>query len=216
MQAIKRHYVNGAQALAGVPALRRFAAATRDADAYGWRRWLASLFAIYDAKAMALLDCPWWNVAATREVERFLSARPGARVFEYGAGASTVWLARRAAEVTSVEHDRGWIEQFRALAAPHANVALLHRELGRDGAGYIRAIDESAGEFDLIVVDGRHRAACVVRAAPRLAPGGMILFDDSGRRRYRPAIAASGLVERHFYGRSFCVPHPDHTSLLSR
>lgn len=216
MQAIKQGYVSGAQALGGARPVRRFADSSQAADAYGWRRWLASLFAIYDARAMVALDCPWWNVAATREVAEFLAARPGAKVFEYGAGASTVWLARRAAQVVSVEHDSRWLHQFRTLAAPHDNVTLLHRPLGRDGHQYVDAIDSCEGLFDLIVVDGRYRAACLAHARERLAPGGWVLFDDSGRRRYRAGIGASGLRERHFFGRSYCVPYPDHTSILAR
>src|SRR3546814_16419215 len=57
---------------------------------------------------MIALGLPWWNVAATREVAEFLRARPKARVFEYGAGASTIWLARHAAGVWSVERHSEW------------------------------------------------------------------------------------------------------------
>ena len=51
-------------------------------------------------------------------------------------------------------------------------------------------------------------------ALPHLKPGGIVLFDDSGRNRYRAGIAACGLKEKHFYGRSYCVPYPDHSSIL--
>ena len=43
---------------------------------------------------------------------------------------------------------------------------------------------------------------------------GCILFDDSGRRRYRAAIGDCGLVEKHYFGLSYCVPYPDHSSIL--
>ena len=71
-------------------------------------------------------------------------------------------------------------------------------------------------ERSSVVVDGRQRAACLEQALPKLRPGGLILFDNSGRRRYRQAIAGCGLEEQHFFGRTSCVPYPDHTSLLSR
>src|SRR3546814_1018846 len=84
--------------------MAKLAGEAQQSDEYGWLRWSASLFAIHDIERMIALGLPWWNVAATREVAEFLRARPKARVFEYGAGASTIWLARHAAGVVSVEH----------------------------------------------------------------------------------------------------------------
>jgi hypothetical protein len=185
----------------------------------GGRRWLASLGAIYHLDRMIALDIPWWNVAATEAVEAFLKRRRGARVFEYGSGASTVWLARRAASITSLEHDADWAGKLRARLTEHGNVEL--RTAGYDplGAGddqpYVRAIDNS-GVYDLIVVDGRLRVDCLRAAIGHVARDGIILFDDSGRRRYRAGIEQSGLTEKHYYGLSYCVPYPDHTSILSK
>lgn len=216
MQAIKRPYSTALQALGNVGP---FKGLLRDAPArqpYGWARWAASLFAIHNPLRMVALDCPWWNVRATRDVEAFLRARPSARVFEYGAGASTVWLARRAATVTSVEHDGDWHRRCCDLIGHHGNARVLRRDRSIDPTTYLDAIDAVSGSFDLIVIDGRDRGACLGRAVQRLAPGGIILFDDSGRTRYRDAIARSGLVERRYFGRSYCVPYPDHTSILSR
>lgn len=213
MLAIKKSYVDVVQGLAGSGLLSGLEHRGREAGPYGWRRWAASLLAIYDSERMVGLDLPWWNVAATREVEKFLGARPGARVFEYGSGASTAWLAKRADSVTSVEHDGPWLKKFGHVLAPLGNVELLHRDIGTDARSYIHAI-EGRGLFDLIVVDGRRRADCLAAAKGQLAPGGMILFDDSGRKRYRDAIVRCGLDETHHYGRSYCVPYPDHTSIL--
>lgn len=204
------------QGIGEIAPFRRTHAFGSDFQPYGWKRWFASLFAIYDTDRMIALDLPWWNVAATRTIDAFLKARPGARVFEYGSGASTVWLARRADTVTTVEHDGDWLEIFARQTVGHANVDLRHRPINSRPDGYVRAIDEVDGQFDLVVIDGRHRAACLAQAAGRLKPGGIVVFDDSGRRRYRTAIEASGLTETRYFGRSYCVPYPDHTSLLSR
>jgi hypothetical protein len=214
MRALKSTYVNAMQSLAAVGPLEQFGAAATASQRHGWRRWAASLLAIYDTDRMVALDLPWWNVAATRAVETFLAERPGARVFEWGAGASTIWLARRCASVTSVEHDPDWLARFKRQADGRDNIALMGRSITTDA--YVAAIDEVGGLFDLIVVDGRQRVACLERARDRLAPQGLILFDDSGRARYRDGIARAGLAEQRFFGRSYCVPYPDYTSLLSR
>ena len=211
---IKSAYVDAMQSLGGIGQLEKASRNSLGRDPYSWQRWFASLFAIYETDRMIALDLPWWNVAATREVEQFLAARPNARIFEYGSGASTVWLARRANEVTTVEHDRDWLAKFERQTKDYPHVSLLHRAIDNGPEGYVGAIDEFDGEFDLIVVDGRHRSACLKQAAPRLKRDGIVLFDDSGRTRYRDAIKTSGLVEDRHYGLSYCVPYPDYTSLL--
>ncbi|WP_324262589.1 class I SAM-dependent methyltransferase [Altererythrobacter sp. H2] len=208
----KTCYSSSAQALAGLAPMEDFIARAGKQDPYGWSRWAGSLLAIHQPERMIALDCPWWHVGATREVAEHLSARTDARVFEYGSGASTAWLARRAAQVISVEHHRDWSDRLQPLLIPFPNASLWHREL--DGGAYVNAIEEAGGLFDLIVVDGRDRIACLNRALPFLKPDGIVLFDDSGRRRYRAGLARSGLTERHFFGRSYCVPYPDHSSIL--
>lgn len=212
MQPIKATYVKIVRQLSARGPLASFGESAHTGEAYGLRRWAGSLLAIHDTARMIALDLPWWNVAATREIEAFLADRPGARVFEWGAGASTVWLARRAESIVSVEHDPDWVATLRRQTEPLEQITLLYRE--RANGAYVNAITEQQGQFDLIVVDGRDRVACLDAAKPYLAPGGLIVFDDSGRSRYRADIQQSGLAERRFFGRSYCVPYPDHTSLL--
>src|SRR5690606_9508223 len=77
---------------------------------------LRSMLAIYDAEDMASLDVPWWTYRAANRVESFLESRSGdGRVFEWGSGASTTWLGRRAAEVISIEHDTEFVEVVQRL-----------------------------------------------------------------------------------------------------
>ncbi|WP_282948120.1 class I SAM-dependent methyltransferase [Cellulomonas endometrii] len=138
-----------------------------------------SLFAIHDAADLVALDVPWWTYGAAARVEERLAELGGsARVFEYGSGASSVWLARRAARVTSVEHHAGFAALVRDLArdagvadrlellevAPGESRAPVvpsgrRGEEGLDYAAYVRAIDRVPGELDVVVVDGRARAA---------------------------------------------------------
>lgn len=196
--------------------------------------WLRTLFEVYRVEGLVALDLCWWTFAAQDVVAAHLAARPGARVFEYGSGASTVWLARRAAEVHSVEHDLGWAEVMRAQLADLSDVHLhavaptrrrstaAEAPSGRRGyadadfADYVRAIDDVPGTFDLIVIDGRSRASCLDHARERLAPDGLIVFDDPHRARYRAAIASCGLDIVHVRGLKPCLPYPDCTALLSR
>jgi len=212
MQVAKNAYSASAQAIARLSVLDSFWQQARTSSPWGLQRWTASLLAIHQPERMIPLDCPWWNVVATREIDAFLVARPAARVFEYGSGASTAWLSRRAREVISLEHHAGWHARLGELIADRANVRLWHRDLTT--SAYVDAIAEAGGQFDLIVVDGRDRNACLARAMPFLKPDGVILFDDTGRSRYRSAIRNCGLKETRHFGRSYCVPYPDFSSIL--
>lgn len=72
--------------------------------------WSRSLLSIHDLPDLVSLDVPWWTFDAADAVEGFLASRPAARVFEWGSGASTVWLAKRSGCVVSIEHDAAWAE----------------------------------------------------------------------------------------------------------
>jgi predicted O-methyltransferase YrrM len=81
---------------------------------------------------------------------------------------------------------------------------------------YVRSIGEVAGDFDLIVVDGRERVRCVRAALPRLAPGGVLLLDDSQRRRYRSVVQDPDLDVVEYRGLVPSLPLPRRTALVRR
>lgn len=195
-------------------------------------RHLRTLTAIYDAEELASLDLPWWTYRAIDEVAAFLAARPDARVFEFGSGASTVWLARRAAEVHSLEHDAefaGLVDrlvdhperlELHVVEAPEVTDGLPQVRSEREGqttrefAGYVDTISRVGGRFDLIVVDGRARVECLRRALPHLADDGILVFDDVGRRRYRAALDVPGFTTDVLRGAKPSLPVPSATALL--
>lgn len=193
--------------------------------------WLRSMFAIHDLDDLVPLDVPWWTFESARLVDEHLARTPNARVLEWGSGASTVWLARRAASVSSIEHHPAWAARVREHVPGHVELRVVqvgeavtsvspifsaktgHR--GLDFGPYVRAVDDVAGEFDLVVIDGRAREACLEQALPRLAPGGLIVFDNVDRQRYRDAIAAQpGLDVRWTRGLTPCLPYPTRTALI--
>lgn len=194
-------------------------------------RHLRSLFAIHDVHDLAQLDLPWWTYGAIRQVEEFLASRPSSRVFEYGSGASTAWLARRCATVTSVEHHAEFHGEVSKLLSALDNADLAHvpaspaadptvsssrsGHTGLDFADYVAQLGVGAVEYDLIVIDGRARLACLERAVEYLAVGGLIVFDDIGRRRYRRAVDTPGFSARIHRGARPCLPYPSTTGVLT-
>lgn len=197
------------------------------------RHWLYSLPRVHDSVAIGELDVPWWTYKAIDWVDAWLLARPRPiRVFEYGAGASTAFLIRRADEVHSVESHAGFADSIRPMLTAAGGGSLIVREpvpsaapvigsqkpgfAGQDFARYVAAIDEAGGSFDLIVIDGRAREACLTAAIPHLKDDGVIVYDNTHRARYRESIRASGLRERAFAGLTPTLPYPDRTSILTR
>lgn len=195
------------------------------------RHWAFSLTRVHDSLAIAELDVPWWTYDAIDAVSDWLRVKPGPlRAFEYGSGASTLWLARRFDEVHSVENHAGFGAMMLEALASEKNVELRIVEAtesanprvpsGKEGTAgldyhdYVRSIDEVPGDFDLVVVDGRAREACLTAALPRLAPGAIVVYDNSARKRYRQVIQECGLFERKYRGLTPTLPYPDQTSVL--
>ncbi len=155
---------------------------------------------------------PNWTPGAVRRMDRFLDGT--GRVFEWGSGRSTVWLAGRAGELVSVEHSEKWyrigsdrlgekgIDNVEMLLVPPGgddgfdweadwpHYGLLGRVPDRpEYLDYVRAVDRFPPEsFDCVIVDGRARVACMLQGAPRLRPGGLLVLDDAQRPRYAPCF----------------------------
>jgi hypothetical protein len=126
---------------------------------------------------------PWWNYKAIAFVDRSLPAN--ARVFEYGGGASTLWLRDRGATVTTIEDNASWLGALRE-AVPDADLRYVAPTPGSSATPegpfdeYAHAIDtEPDCSFDLVIIDGQARRECLFAAEPKVKPGGMLLLDDS-------------------------------------
>jgi predicted O-methyltransferase YrrM len=232
---MKTAYVSGVRALRRLLAvlgllglLDRWAARSRTG------LWLRSLLSIYDLEELLPYDVPWWTFEASDRVAGFLAGRPEARVFEWGSGASTAWLSRRAGSVTSVEHDAAWAELVEPVLPGNATVLVVEPDRatgasgellsdkagfqGLDFSAYVAALDGVDGCFDVVVVDGRARNACYERALGRLAPGGVLVFDNVDRQRSRDAIASSSVAVDVEWTRGLtpALPYPTRTALVRR
>lgn len=195
-----------------------------------WKHWAFSLTRAHDSLAIAELDVPWWTYDAIEKVETWLAERPEpARVFEWGSGASTLWLAKRVGSITTVEHHEGFAGHIAPTLAEHPTITSLvvppvesatpkvpsakEGHKGLDFADYVGAIETADGPFDLIVIDGRAREACLHAALPHLVDDGLIVFDNTRRKRYRQAMAAEGVAVDRTTGLTPTLPYPDETSL---
>jgi hypothetical protein len=194
--------------------------------------YLRSLLAIYQLDDMIALDVPWWTYSAIAAIDQHikkLDYKPA--VFEYGSGASTIWLARRCDRVISVEHDKIWYQRLKNKIAGISQVKLILQEPEKDQTdkkyrskkmprasfkSYVKAIEQSDQLYDLIIIDGRSREACLETCLSFLKPNGIIVFDNSDRKRYQPAIQASTLMVHRYAGIVPGSPFKSETAILTR
>jgi hypothetical protein len=138
-------------------------------------------------------------------------------VLEFGAGGSTLWFARMGSRVVAIEHNRGWAEELEAMLSRDA-VRLVH--VPGDETGYLGGLDEIPGEtFDLVLIDGIHRAASAKAALRFMSDAALLCLDDSQRCEYAPIIAelhALGYRSIGFVGFAPIVEEEKETRFFSR
>lgn len=134
---------------------------------------------------------PWIAQGAVRFCAKHL--RANMRGLEWGSGRSTAWFAKRLLHLVSVEHHDEWHKKvskdllgqgvtnvdYRLVSLNHPVTAptVPHYEVIPD---YVNVINEFVDEsFDLVIVDGHYRQACVLAAMPKLKHGGYLLLDNS-------------------------------------
>lgn len=157
---------------------------------------------------------PLFTPTATEFLRKYL--QPGVHLFEWGAGRSTPFFLRQGINVISVEHDPVWHQKISRYATSHLDLQLIS-----EVPTYIAAIKRYPDNFfDVVVVDGREREACLLAAMPKVKPGGKLFLDDSQRERYHPAMAEveqQGWATTHFpygFNRTTMWTKPPHALTL--
>jgi hypothetical protein len=128
---------------------------------------------------------PWIPYPARTLIESRLSG--SMRVFEYGAGASTLWWPSRVGSVTSVEHDPAWVTQVRARAPANVTVILCPLDPAQR---YAETAVAEGGGFQVLFIDGRHRNLCMHVAPDAVSDDGVVILDNSERSEYSAGISA--------------------------
>lgn len=157
-------------------------------DAAAWARHLPAW-----GRRPLDLELPWWSYGAIRHFGAFLQSTH--RVFEFGSGGSSLFTARRAATVLSVEHDPAWHRLVTGLARQRG-LGNLTCELHQLADDLLATFQNSpfcqrvtSGSWDAIIIDchcgfqagpyGVIRPAAFAAALPQVSPGGCIVLDDS-------------------------------------
>jgi len=168
---------------------------------------------------------PWLAFSAIRFLQKIVTKNM--TVYEWGSGGSTLFWSKHVAKVISVEHDPNWFYKLKEKLASKTNITYKLIEPSTDNSynaslvadpnasfskdpdfagynftNYVSDIDQYPDEsFDIVVVDGRARPACVFRAIKKIKKGGYLLLDNSEREHYQQAIKLlEGWQRYDFYG----------------
>jgi precorrin-6B methylase 2 len=136
---------------------------------------------------------PWLTEEAIALLEELA---PFKRVLEFGSGGSTVFFAKRAKSVISIEHDEKWFDlvEDKLVEEKISNVEhiLIPRYEGDNVIprkdGYVKVISGIEGSFDLILVDGRERGVCIRDSCSMMEPGKYLILDNYQMDKYQKAI----------------------------
>lgn len=131
---------------------------------------------------------------------------------EYGSGRSTIFLSKLLKHLVSVEHNQEWFNQVTKLLhqknlknvdlnliAPDTfkpmpklsseNDAFISADEFPISDSYYKSYVDFISSFEdnyfgFILIDGRARVSCSMKALDKLKPGGLFVLDNSERRRY--------------------------------
>jgi len=171
---------------------------------------------------MLLPECwkrriPGLNQDVILALEKLLNKK--SKVFEFGTGGSTVWLAKRVGELVSVEYDPKWFKvlcdgvnmdfggtpkhvKLNLKSGTQHNLWIISETTRqRIGMDFIESITPYPDDyFDVVLVDGRARVSCMLNARRKVKPGGTIILDDSQRAHYQHGIGQMADWESRYFG----------------
>jgi hypothetical protein len=137
---------------------------------------------------------PWYTYPATEYLLHLDFSRLA--VFEYGSGNSTLWWAKRAKSVFSVEDDKDWFEKISNNLASGSIQYLLETNKN----SYVSSAPKNV---DVFIIDGKHRRECAEHVV-KLGVGVMLILDNSdwypGTVEYLKASLGWFQIDFHGFG----------------
>ena len=131
-------------------------------------------------------------------IEELLKNLQPKNCLEWGAGYSTTFFPRfldKNAKWSSIEHDKRWYTKIEKMNKNHNSKVFYippnrspRREQYGDGSftdfkDYIE-FPKKFGRFDFILVDGRARKHCLIKAHNLIKNKGIVVLHDANRKQY--------------------------------
>lgn len=117
-------------------------------------------------------EIPWYTYPAIEYLNNIDFSEK--IIFEYGSGNSSVYWARKAKAVFSVEHDKEWYKELNKKLSKNQNISFCESE-----NSYLKAIKNISEKIDVIVIDGIYREKCAKLVKEHLSERGIVILDNS-------------------------------------
>jgi predicted O-methyltransferase YrrM len=145
---------------------------------------------------------PWMTYPAIDFLQKTITKNH--RIFEFGLGTSTLFFAKRARKVTSLETNKKWMELVKKmLVQAQHDVDITLMEDGLTNNLYENFPQNCGEKFDFIVIDSLKRFECAKNSINALNQGGSIILDDSERPNYKKIFdffAKENFMKQDFIG----------------
>ncbi|MFW5803807.1 MAG: FkbM family methyltransferase [bacterium] len=127
---------------------------------------------------------PWFSFSFNDFIETRLNKT--LKVFEYGSGNSTLYIAPKVNSIKSIEYDKNWMNYLKKNAPHNSEIIYCSYDNNNKNGEYCRIINSTNEKYDIIIIDGRDRVNCCKNSIHNLSPFGVIIFDDSHEAKYEP------------------------------
>lgn len=147
-------------------------------------------------------------------------------MLEWGSGGTSVWLAKTLApsqRLVSVEHHEGWSQQVEEATREFSNYTMRHcppsvdAELGKNATcweenpsaldAYINQPDIE--DYDVFLVDGVARGACLMTLFARAKSGARVFLHDAHRTWYQWALRSPRITDAVLMDGGMMKNYPD-------
>ena len=142
---------------------------------------------------------PWMKYKEIGIIQEILKNLQPEKCLEWGAGYSTLYFPRflnKNARWVCLEHDKDWIRKIEKKTKQNPNVEVFYippdhfpwTDEYKDGAysdlsSYVE-FPNSLEDFDFILIDGRARKECLIKAYQLLRGRGIVVLHDANRKYY--------------------------------
>ncbi|MBK7869105.1 MAG: FkbM family methyltransferase [Ignavibacteriales bacterium] len=126
---------------------------------------------------------PWFTLSFISFLETRLDK--SIKIFEYGAGNSTIYFSSRVNNLTSIESDSAWLKQLKTKLSQNC---IIESVSSTDPDAYSKRIFDFDQKFDVVIVDAIFRNESMINCIPALSERGVVILDDSEREEYQSTI----------------------------
>lgn len=163
---------------------------------------------------------PWYTYPAID----FLKVRnfQDKTVLEFGGGQSSLWWAKKAKQVVTLEGDKEWYEKIRDQMPDNVALSYVSMQSREINVAEVRqTLDaQEQAQYDVIVIDGLYRYEMISIAIEHLSDEGFIVCDNAEgydfHEGFLAASKAKPLCRVDFFGNAPGVVLPHATSLYFR